>query len=148
ERESKINRLLEERKKLAPTNENKKRIAELDTIIAKEKKLLDLQSGKASKKADAAQREQERKLEQARQALERERKLQGDIDTLVNQSSRNQLSRDQEEIASIKDKYAKMSEEIRKFYADPKNKGLKVDEGKLKQAQDFEISEAKTRQEG
>lgn len=39
-----------------------------------------------------------------------------------------------------------MRDEVRKFYADPKNKGLRVDEGKLKQAESFEISEATTRQ--
>ncbi|WP_160067591.1 hypothetical protein [Sphingobacterium bovisgrunnientis] len=130
------------------TSVDKNEQAKLRKEIAGYQKQIEAINGKSSKKADAAQREQERKLEQARQALERERKLQGDIDTLANQSTRNQLSRNEEEIASIKDKYAKMSEEIRKFYADPKNKGLKVDEGKLKQAQDFEISEAKTRQEG
>lgn len=95
---------------------------------------------------DAEKKKREREAEQARQAVERQRKLQGEIDALAAQSNRNQLSRDEEEIESIKDKYAKMREEVRKFYADPKNKGLQVDQGKLTQAESFEISEAKTRQ--
>src|SRR5690606_16224987 len=98
------------------------------------------------RKREADQKAAERKAEQARQAVERQRKLQGDIEDLANQSTRNQLSRDESEIASIKDKYAKMRDEVRKFYADPKNKGLRIDEGKLKQAESFEVSEATTRQ--
>lgn len=101
---------------------------------------------KADELSDTEKAKAERKAEQARQAVERQRKLQGDIDALANQSTRKQLSRDEEEIASIKDKYAKMREEVRKFYADPKNAGLRVDQGKLQQAESFEISEAKTRQ--
>lgn len=99
------------------------------------------------RKREVAQRAAERKAEQGRQALERQRKLQLEIDALAEKATRKQIDRNQEEIASIKDKYAKMREEVRKFYADPRNKGLKVDMGKLVQAENFEISEAKFRQQ-
>src|SRR5690606_31494408 len=46
-----------------------------------------------------------------------------------------------------RDKYAKIREEVRKFYADPKNKGLRVDMGGIAQAENFEVSEATTKQE-
>src|SRR5690606_7227514 len=115
-----------------------------DTNASPVKTFEETESEKRKREAD--QKTAERKAEQARRAVERQRKLQSDIESLANQSTRNQLSRDEEEIASIRDKYSKMREEVRKFYADPKNKGLRVDEGRLKQAESFEISEATTRQ--
>ncbi len=95
---------------------------------------------------DKAERAAERAAEKSRQAMERQRSLQAQIDSLAEQSTRKQLSRDEEELASIRDKYQKMREEVDKFYRDPKNAGRKVDTGKLAQAEKFEISEAKTRQ--
>ncbi len=94
---------------------------------------------------DKAERAAERAAEKSRQAMERQRSLQAQIDSLAEQSTRKQLSRDEEELASIRDKYQKMREEVDKFYRDPKNSGRKVDLGKLAQAEKFEISEAKTR---
>ncbi|MBD1434857.1 hypothetical protein H8B06_18685 [Sphingobacterium sp. DN00404] len=96
---------------------------------------------------EKAKRAAERAAEQARQAVERQRALQGQIDQLNEQSLRGQLSRDEQEVASIRDKYAKIREEVRKFYADPKNKGLRVNMSGISQAENFEISEATTRQE-
>ena len=96
--------------------------------------------------ANKAARAQERAHETARQAMERQRSLQAQIDTLAEQSTRKQLSRDEEELASITDKYKKIREEVDKFYRDPKNAGRKVDTGKLAQAEKFEISESETRQ--
>ncbi len=98
------------------------------------------------KKAERAQAAADRQIEQGRQAVERQRSLQAQIDSIAQQANRKQLSRDQEEIESIKDKYSKIREEIRKFLADPKNKGQKVDQGKLVSAERFEINEAETRQ--
>lgn len=98
---------------------------------------------KAAKKAeDAAKRAEE----QRRQAFERQRSLQLSIDAVNEQASRNNLTRDQQEIASIKDKYAKIEEEVRKFYDNPKNKDFKVDMSGLQRSKDFEVSEAETRQ--
>ncbi|MDM1049381.1 phage tail tape measure protein [Sphingobacterium hotanense] len=98
------------------------------------------------KKAERAQRTFDKQREQSRQALERQRSLQAQIDALSEQSTRKQLSRDEEELASITDKYKKIREEVDKFYRDPKNKGHRVDTGKLASAERFEINEATTRQ--
>lgn len=98
------------------------------------------------KKNDRIKRASERQAEQSRQAVERQRSLQGQIDSIAEQANRKQLTRDQEEIQSIKDKYSKIREEIRKFQADPKNKGQKIDQGKLVSSERFEINEAETRQ--
>ncbi len=88
----------------------------------------------------------ERENEQNRRAIESQRALQLQIDQANEQASRNQLSRDDQEVESIRDKYAKIREEARKFEADPKNKGLRVDLGGLRRSENFEISEATTRQ--
>ncbi|PVH27010.1 phage tail tape measure protein [Sphingobacterium corticibacter] len=84
--------------------------------------------------------------EQRRLAFERQRALQLSIDAINEQASRNNLTRDQQEIASIKDKYAKIEKEVRKFYDNPKNKGFNVDMSGLQRSKDFEVSEAETRQ--
>ncbi|MGJ1360616.1 phage tail tape measure protein [Sphingobacterium spiritivorum] len=102
---------------------------------------------KAERAAEAARNKAEREAEARRQAMERQRALQLSIDQLNEQSLRGQLSRDDQEVASIRDKYAKIREEVRKFYADPKNKGLRVDTGRLKGNEDFEISELQFKQE-
>lgn len=106
--------------------------------------------GESEKDAKAKERLQAKaaKLaEQTRQATERQRSLQLEIDKINETASRNQLTRNESEVASVKDKYAKIKEEVRKFYADPKNKGLRIDEGGLKRSENFEVAEATTRQE-
>ncbi|MFD2547685.1 phage tail tape measure protein [Sphingobacterium suaedae] len=95
---------------------------------------------------ERVQRDTERAAERRRQALERQRSLQQEIDSLNSQAFRNQLSRDEQEVASVRDKYAKIRQEVDKFYRDPKNKGFRVNTGGLKQAEEFEISEVNTRQ--
>lgn len=97
--------------------------------------------------SDKDKRKSERAAEQLRQATERQRSLQLEIDKINETASRNQLSRYESEVASVKDKYAKIKEEVRKFYADPKNKGLRVDMGGLQRSENFEIAEATTRQD-
>ncbi|WP_286710221.1 MULTISPECIES: phage tail tape measure protein [Sphingobacterium] len=96
--------------------------------------------------SDKDKRKSERAAEQLRQATERQRSLQLEIDKINETASRNQLSRDESEVASVKDKYAKIKEEVRKFYDDPKNKGLKVNTSGLVASENFEISEAEIRQ--
>ncbi|MCW8314219.1 phage tail tape measure protein [Sphingobacterium sp. InxBP1] len=98
-------------------------------------------------KDNAASKSAGRVAEKSRQATERQRALQLEIDKINEAASRNQLSRDESEVASVKDKYAKIREEVRKFYADPKNKGLRVDMSGLQRSENFEVSEATTRQE-
>ncbi|WP_312189719.1 phage tail tape measure protein [Sphingobacterium sp.] len=85
--------------------------------------------------------------EEIRKSTERQRSLQLEIDKINETASRNQITRNESEVASIKDKYAKIREEVRKFYADPKNKGLRVDESGLRRSENFEVSEATTRQD-
>uniref|UniRef100_UPI00257CE247 phage tail tape measure protein n=1 Tax=Sphingobacterium sp. UBA2074 TaxID=1947487 RepID=UPI00257CE247 len=97
--------------------------------------------------SDKDKRKSERAAEQLRQATERQRALQLEIDKINETAARSQLSRDESEVASVKDKYSKIREEVRKFYADPKNKGLRVDEGGLQRSENFEVSEATIRQE-
>lgn len=98
-------------------------------------------------KGESAAKSVSKGIEQTRQATERQRSLQLEIDKINETASRNQLSRDESEVASVKDKYAKIKEEVRKFYADPKNKGLRVDESGLRRSENFEVAEATTRQD-
>lgn len=93
----------------------------------------------------AAAKKAERIVENARKATERQRSLQLEIDKINETASRNQLSRDESEVESVKDKYAKIKEEVRKFYADPKNKGQKVDTSGLLASEKFEVNEAETK---
>jgi len=100
----------------------------------------------AQKRArEAAEKKEAHAVEQRRQAGERQRALQLEIDKVNEQVARNNLSRDQLEIASVKDKYNKLREEARKFYANPKNAGLKVDLSGLTKSERFETNEATTR---
>ncbi|WP_313410869.1 phage tail tape measure protein [Sphingobacterium multivorum] len=96
--------------------------------------------------SDKDKRKSERAAEQLRQATERQRSLQLEIDKINETASRNQLSRDESEVASVKDKYAKIREEVDKFYRNPKNKGLKVNTSGLVASENFEVSEAEIRQ--
>ncbi|WP_286842688.1 MULTISPECIES: phage tail tape measure protein [Sphingobacterium] len=98
-------------------------------------------------KDESAAKSAGRAAEETRRSTERQRSLQLEIDKINETASRNQITRNESEVASIKDKYAKIKEEVRKFYADPKNKGLRVDEGGLKRSENFEVSEATTRQD-
>lgn len=100
---------------------------------------------KREKAEAAAAKKAERAMENRRQAVERQRALQLSIDQTNEQVLRNQISRDDQEVASIKDKYAKIREEVRKFYDDPKNKGKKVDTSGLLASEKFEVNEAETR---
>lgn len=98
-------------------------------------------------KDESAAKSAGRVAEETRKATERQRALQLDIDKINETASRNQITRNESEVASIKDKYAKIREEVRKFYADPKNRGLRVDESGLRRSENFEVSEATTRQD-
>ncbi|MGJ1321448.1 phage tail tape measure protein [Sphingobacterium faecium] len=100
---------------------------------------------KREKAEAAAAKKAERAMENRRQAVERQRALQLSIDQTNEQVLRNQISRDDQEVASIKDKYAKIQEEIRKFNADPKNKGQKIDASGLVSSEKLEIKEANTK---
>lgn len=119
----------------------KKKVSETSISEESEKDRL-----KREKAEAAAARKSERIVENARKATERQRSLQLEIDKINETASRNQLTRDQSEVESVKDKYAKIREEVRKFYDDPKNKGKKVDTSGLLASENFEVSEATIRQ--
>ncbi|MGV6945048.1 phage tail tape measure protein [Sphingobacterium kyonggiense] len=104
----------------------------------------------SSKKAKDAQRSEARTAENKRQAMERQRTLQNEIDENHARISRNFISREQQEIEAIADKYNALREKARKFSEDPKNKvdgkQLQVDLGKLVSDERFEKKELQTRQ--
>jgi tape measure domain-containing protein len=67
--------------------------------------------------------------------------LQSRINELTKKGTDKQLSADEQEVESVRDKYAKMKAEAVKFNNDPENKrkGLRVDAGGLTRAQDREL---------
>ncbi len=97
-------------------------------------------------KDESAAKSAGRVAEETRKATERQRSLQLDIDKINETASRNQITRNESEVESIKDKYRKIREEVDKFYRDPKNKGLRVNTSGLVASENFEISEAEIRQ--
>ncbi|WPU91789.1 phage tail tape measure protein [Mucilaginibacter sabulilitoris] len=78
---------------------------------------------------------------QYKAALKSRNDLQKDIDALTKRGTDKQLSADEQEVESVKDKYAKMKEAAIAFNNDPvnKKKGLRVDAGGLVRAQDNEL---------
>lgn len=101
---------------------------------------------KRERAEEKARQKAERVAEQRRQAIERQRALQLQIDQLNEQAHRRQLSRDEQEVESIRDKYKKIREEARRFMADPRNKGLAVDMGGLSASEAREITDAREKQ--
>lgn len=125
---------------------NAEKLAKMRSKVGSDPVLNPITKGDGSKDKNG-KKAAERAAERERQSLERQRSLQAQIDDLAEKATRKQISRDEEEIASISDKYDKIRAEVEKFYRDPKNKGQRVDVGKLASAERFEKSEAKTRQE-
>lgn len=109
--------------------------------VKPENKLVD------QKAIDKAKKDAERAAERSRQAFERQRALQLEIDKINDNASKRNLTRDQQEILSIKEKYAKIREEVRKFNKDPKNKGFKVDTSGLSSSEKQEINDAVYKQQ-
>ena len=111
--------------------------------VDKWQKLYDDMSIKSSK---GISKKGESKFEKERQAVERLISLQLKVDQVNEKVKNSNLSRDEREIESIKDKYRQIRDEIAKFERDPKNKGKLVDVSGLSSSEEFEITEAKTRQ--
>ncbi|HAE69030.1 MAG TPA: hypothetical protein DCG77_17920, partial [Sphingobacterium sp.] len=109
--------------------------------VKPENKLVD------QKAIDKAKKDAERAAERTRQAFERQRALQLEIDKINDNASKRNLTRDQQEILSIREKYAKIREEVRKFNSDPKNKGFKVDTSGLSSSEKQEINDAVYKQQ-
>lgn len=82
-----------------------------------------------------------REANQYKTALKARNDLQARIGELTKKGTDKQLTSDDQEVESVKDKYAKMLEAARKFNNDPDNKkkGLRVDAGGLQQAQGREL---------
>lgn len=79
------------------------------------------------------------------ETLKKAQDLQRKIDGINAEYSRKSLTKDEAEIQAIKDKFKKISDEVAKFNADPKNK-YKVDGSGLKGAENTAINDAKYRQ--
>ncbi|WGQ15571.1 tape measure protein [Sphingobacterium faecium] len=80
----------------------------------------------------------------AYQQAERYNSLKLDIDKANESYLRSQLSRDQQEVESVRDKYRALREEIRKFNADPRNK-TKIDGSSINATEANEIKETNTK---
>lgn len=74
-------------------------------------------------------------------ALKSRNDLQSKISEITKNALDKQLTADDQEVESVRDKYRKMAEEADKFNNDPKNKakGLRVDGSKLVQAEKSEV---------
>jgi len=83
---------------------------------------------------------------EAESALTRRASLQQKLDELSKKGVNKQLDADEEELESVRDKYAKMREEAINFNKDPKNKGLKVDGSGLIRAQSSEEDSIRDKQ--
>jgi len=87
----------------------------------------------ASEKAARLKAERE-----AERELNAQRILQKKITDLKNEANRKTLTKDEEEVQTVRDKFSKIAEEIRLFNANPKNK-LKVDGSGLEPAMKAQI---------
>jgi len=85
---------------------------------------------------------------EAESALKAQRSLQEKINEMIQQGLNKQLSADEQELQSVRNKYDEMRDEAIKFNNDPVNKkrGLRVDSGGLTQAQDTEITALRSKQ--
>lgn len=104
-----------------------------------------LYDGMNIKSIEKANKKGETEFEKQRQAVERLLSLQLKVDQINEKVKNSNLSRDDQEIESIKDKYKQIREEVRKFEADPKNRGKKVNVSGLAASERFEMSEANIR---
>jgi len=82
-------------------------------------------------------------------ALKARNNLQAQISALTKKGTDRQLSADEQELESVKDKYKKMLDAANAFNNDPKNKakGLRVDAGGLSVAQDREETALRDKQD-
>lgn len=84
------------------------------------------------------------KAESAR--LKRQATLQREIADLINESTKAQLSADDAEVKSVTDKYDKIRLKIQQFYDDPLNKGKKVNQSGLNDAETKQVQAVLDRQ--
>jgi len=133
-----IKALVEANKKLGTeTQEFKKNVKQ---IVALKKELRLANGGKDTEAISAENKYQT--------ALKSRNDLQGQIDLLTKKGVDKQLSADDQELESVRNKYNKMREEANKFNNDPgnKKKGLRVDSGGLVSAQSKEEDSLRDKQ--
>jgi hypothetical protein len=80
-------------------------------------------------------------------ALKARNDLQEQISALTKKGTDKQLSADEQELESVRDKYKKMAEAAAAFNKDPKNKGLKVNASGLLTAQSQEEDAVRDKQD-
>jgi TP901 family phage tail tape measure protein len=113
----------------------------LDQLKAFKKELKLAQGGKDTEAITAEN--------QYKAALKARNDLQGQIDALTKRGTDKQLTADEQEVESVKDKYAKLKAAAIAFNNDPVNKakGLKVDAGGLVQGRDRELTALQDKQD-
>ncbi|MBB6109708.1 phage tail tape measure protein, TP901 family, core region [Mucilaginibacter lappiensis] len=106
------------------------------------KKELKLANGGKDTEAIAAEN-------QYKSALKSRNDLQSKIDELTKKGTDKQLTADEQEVESVRDRYKKMKEAAVAFNNDPENKkkGLRVDSGGLNRAQDNELVALRDKQD-
>lgn len=109
-------------------NRLKNEIALLNAKMKAEKAILDKMKADAAPKGKSAEQlaAEKKAAAEAEAMLKAQRALQKKITDIKNEAFRKTLTKDEEEIQAVKDKFAKITEEVRVFNANPKNK-LKVD---------------------
>jgi TP901 family phage tail tape measure protein len=120
---------------MKPLDVNSKQYAEYLTKLKALKKELKVANGGIDNSG-------KQEADQYRSALKSRTDLQAKITELTKKGTDKQLSSDQQEIESVRDKYTKMRAEAAAFNNDPKNiaKGLRVDAGSLVQGEKKEIA--------
>jgi TP901 family phage tail tape measure protein len=80
-------------------------------------------------------------------AIKAQRDLQKEIDEINRESLNATLSRHEQEVAAVEEKYKRIREKIDEFRKDPKYKGQAVDAGALSAAQARDLAQVKYRQD-
>jgi hypothetical protein len=83
---------------------------------------------------------------EAARILEQQRALQQKIDDINKEYTRKSLTKDQEELQAVRDKFKKIADEAARFNANPKNRLNLVDTSKLTQTRDNAIEDLTYRQ--
>ena len=84
---------------------------------------------------------------EAARILEQQRALQQKIDDINKEYTRKSLTKDQEELQAVRDKFKKIADEAARFNANPKNRLNLVDTSKLAQTRDNAIEDLTYRQQ-
>ena len=123
---------------------NKKKADEMISVFDKLKKEADKfakdNGFNFDAKADA------KNAKEAERILEQQRALQQKVDEINKEYTRKSLTKDQEELQAVRDKFKKIADEAARFNANPKNRLNLVDTSKLTQTRDNAIEDLTYRQ--